>query len=48
MPDSSGSNEAERAYIYLAKNRHGATGIVTLHWNAESGRITETEREVDQ
>ena len=32
MPDSSGSNEAERAYIYLAKNRHGAIGKAPVWW----------------
>jgi thioredoxin reductase len=41
-------DDQDSVELIVAKNRHGATGTVTLHWNAESGRITETEREVDQ
>lgn len=42
--------EADQSVIELivAKNRHDGTGTVTMRWHAESGRITETEREVDQ
>lgn len=40
-------DDQDSVELIVAKNRHGATGTVTLHWHAESGRITETEREVD-